>query len=139
MPGPRAAGLSRRTMAAAAGILMVLLAGAWWAARATVQHTGPSIAVLLMANQGGPEMDGLCRNLTEDLTTELARLPRLRVIARASAGQFRPQNGDLREIGDRLGVADVIEGSVRQEGSAIRFTVQLIEYPVALPHLVGSL
>ena len=120
-------GLSRKTMAAAAGILAVFLAGAWWLARATAHHTGPSIAVLLMANLGGPEMDGLCRNLTEDLTTELARLPQLRVIARASAGQFRSQSGDVREIGDRLGVADVLEGSVRQEGSAIRFTVQLID------------
>lgn len=121
------AGLSRRTMAAAAGILAVLLAGAWWLAREMAHHTGPSIAVLLMANLGGKEMDGLCRDLTEDLTTELARLPQLRVIARASAGQFRSQSGDVREIGDRLGVADVLEGSVRQEGSAIRFTVQLID------------
>jgi serine/threonine-protein kinase len=120
-------GLSRRSMAAAAGILAVFLAGAWWLARATAHHTGPSIAVPLMANLGGPEMDGLCRNLTEDLTTELARLPQLRVIARASAGQFRSQSGDVREIGDRLGVADVLEGSVRQEGSTIRFTVQLID------------
>jgi len=120
-------GLSRRTMAAAAGILAVLLAGAWWLARATAHHTDPSIAVLLMANLGGPEMGGLCRNLTEDLTTELARLPQLRVIARASAGQFRSQSGDVREIGDRLGVGNVLEGSVRQEGSAIRFTVQLID------------
>jgi hypothetical protein len=43
------AGLSRRTMVAAAGILAVLLAGAWWLAREMAHHTGPSIAVLLMA------------------------------------------------------------------------------------------
>jgi TolB-like protein/Tfp pilus assembly protein PilF len=121
------AGLSRRSMAAAAGILAVLLAGAWWLARATAHHTDPSIAVLPMANLGSPEMDGLCQGLTEDLTTELARLPQLRVIARTSAGQFRSQSGDVREIGGRLGVANVLEGSVRQEGSAIRFTAQLID------------
>ena len=120
-------GLSRKTLATAAGILAVLSAGAWWLARASAQHSRPSIAVLLMANLGGPEMDGLCRDLTEDLTTELARLPQLRVIARASAGQFRSQSGDVREIGDRLGVANVLEGSVRQDGSAIRFTLQLID------------
>ena len=120
-------GLSRKAMAAAAGILLVLVAGAWWLARATVRHADPSIAVLPMANLGDPEMDRLCQAFTEDLTTELARLPQLRVIARTSAVQFRPQNGDVREIGDRLGVAHVLEGSVRKEGSAIRFTVQLID------------
>src|ERR1035438_5981433 len=72
-------------------------------------------------------MARLCQGLTEDLTTELARLPQLRVIARASAGQFRAQDGDVREIGNRLGVANVLEGSLRQEGGTIRFTVQLID------------
>ena len=89
-PSPGHFGLPPRTMAAAAGLLAVLLAGAGWLAREAARHTGPSIAVLLMANLGGPEMDGLCQNLTEDLTTELARLPQLRVIARASAGCSGP-------------------------------------------------
>jgi len=105
----------------------VLVAGAWWLASGKVHHPDPSVAVLPIANLGGPEMDGLCKGLTEDLTTELARLPQLRVIARASAGQFRAQDGDVREVGNRLGVANVLEGSVRQEGGSIRFTVQLID------------
>jgi serine/threonine-protein kinase len=120
-------GLTRKAMAAAAGMLLVLVAGAWWLARATVQHTDLSIAVLPMANLGDPDMDRLCQAFTEDLTTELARLPQLRVTARTSAVQFRSQNGDMREIGERLGVAHVLEGSVRKEGSVIRFTVQLID------------
>jgi TolB-like protein/Tfp pilus assembly protein PilF len=123
--GPRK--VPRWTMAAAAGILAVLVAGAWWLASGKVHHPDPSVAVLPIANLGGPEMDGLCKGLTEDLTTELARLPQLRVIARASAGQFRAQDGDVREVGNRLGVANVLEGSVRQEGGSIRFTVQLID------------
>jgi serine/threonine-protein kinase len=120
-------GLSRKAMAAAAGILLVLVAGAWWLARATVHRPDPSIAVLPMANLGDPGMDRLCQAFTEDLTTELARLPQLRVTARTSAVQFRSQNGDMRDIGERLGVAHVLEGSVRKEGSTIRFTVQLID------------
>jgi serine/threonine-protein kinase len=124
-PEPRK--VPRWTMAAAAGILALLLAGAWWLASGKMHHPDPSVAVLPMANLGGPEMDRLCQGFTEDLTTELARLPQLRVIARTSAGQFRAQDGDVREIGNRLGVADVIEGSVRQEGGSIRFTVQLID------------
>jgi TolB-like protein/Tfp pilus assembly protein PilF len=124
---PQSRRVSRWTLAAAAGILAVLVAGAWWLARATVHHTDPSVAVLPMANLGGPELDRLCQGFTEDLTTELARLPQLRVIARTSAGQFRAQDGDVREIGNRLGVANVLEGSVRQESGTIRFTVQLID------------
>jgi serine/threonine-protein kinase len=120
-------GLPRKAMAAAAGMLALLVATAWWLSRATAHHPDPSIAVLPMANLGDPEMDRLCQAFTEDLTTELARLPQLRVIARTSAVQFRSQNGDVREIGERLGVASLLEGSVRKEGSAIRFTVQLID------------
>ena len=120
-------GLTRKAMAAAAGILLLLVAGAWWLARATVRHADASIAVLPMANLGDPEMDRMCQAFTEDLTTELARLPQLRVTARTSAVQFRSKDGDVREIGERLGVANVLEGSVRKEGGTIRFTVQLID------------
>ena len=123
----RRPGLTRKATATAAGILLVLVAGAWWLARATVHQTDLSIAVLPMANLGDPDMDRLCQAFTEDLTTELARLPQLRVTARTSAVQFRSQNGDMREIGERLGVAHVLEGSVRKEASVIRFTVQLID------------
>ena len=119
--------LSWKVMAAAAGVFALLVASAWWLARGRAVHTDPSIAVLPMANLDGPEMDRLCQALTEDVTTELARLPQLRVIAKASAGQFSAQNADVREIGTRLGVGSVLEGSVRKEGSAIRFTVQLID------------
>src|ERR1035438_294000 len=120
-------GLTRKAMAAAAGILLLLVAGAWWLARATVRHADASIAVLPMANLGDPEMDRMCQAFTEDLTTELARLPQLRVTARTSAVQFRSKDGDVREIGERLGVANVLEGRVRKEGGTIRFTVQLID------------
>ena len=127
-PGPsQHPGLPRKTMAAAVGMLALLVATAWWLARATVHRTDPSIAVLPMANLGDPEMDRLCQAFTEDLTTELSRLPQLRVTARTSAGQFRAQNADVRDIGDRLGVANLLEGSVRKEGGALRFTVQLID------------
>jgi len=98
-------GLPRKAMAAGGILLAVLVATAWWLVPGTAHHPNPSIAVLPMANLGDPEMDSLCQAFTEDLTTELARLPQLRVIARTSAGQFRSQSGDVREIGRRLGVA----------------------------------
>src|ERR1035438_10138636 len=58
--------LTRKAMAAAAGILLLLVAGAWWLARATVRHADASIAVLPMANLGDPEMDRMCQAFTED-------------------------------------------------------------------------
>src|ERR1035441_4360102 len=120
-------GLPRRALAAAAGKAGPPGGPGGGLSRATAHHTDPSIAVLPMANLGDPDMDRLCQAFTEDLTTELARLPQLRVTARTSAVQFRAQNGDVREIGERLGVANVLEGSVRKEGGTIRFTVQLID------------
>ena len=120
-------GLPPKAMVAAAALLVLLLAAAGWLARSSLRRPDLSIAVLPIASLGDPEMDRLCQAFTEDLTTELARLPQLRVTARTSAGQFRSQSQDVREIGNRLGVAHVLEGSVRRDGSLIRFTVQLID------------
>lgn len=65
--------------------------------------------------------------LTEELIHQLSRLPRLRVIARTSAFQYRGHAGDIRRIAEDLGVGHVVEGSVRWAGDQIRVTVQLTE------------
>jgi TolB-like protein len=56
-----------------------------------------------------------------------ARLPGLRVIARAPAFAFRGKNVDIREIGANLKAATILEGSVRKDGSRIRVTALLIK------------
>jgi serine/threonine-protein kinase len=76
----------------------------------------PSIAVLPFANMS-PD---------EELANALAQLPQLRVAARTSAFQFRGKDTDIREIGARLNVGTVLEGSVRKVGSRLRVTAQLI-------------
>jgi serine/threonine protein kinase/Tfp pilus assembly protein PilF len=64
--------------------------------------------------------------LTDELITTLSQVPGLRVPARTSSFQFKGQNPDLREVGRRLDVGSVLEGSVRKSGNRLRVSVQLI-------------
>jgi TolB-like protein/cytochrome c-type biogenesis protein CcmH/NrfG len=64
--------------------------------------------------------------LTEELIDHLARSSDLKVIARTSSFQFKGRNEDIRSIGQRLRVANLLEGSVRKAGNALRITVQLV-------------
>lgn len=88
----------------------------------------PAVAVLPFADLA-PDHDQqyFCDGLAEELTHALSSVPGLRVIARTSAFSFRDQATDVREIGRRLGVGHVIEGSVRRAGGDARVTVQLID------------
>lgn len=63
--------------------------------------------------------------LTEELIDALTRVPGLRVVARTSAFQFKGKTEDIREIGRRLNVGVVLEGSVRKAGNQVRITAQL--------------
>ncbi len=88
----------------------------------------PSIAVLPFADlSADTENDCFSEGLAEDIIDALTKLPGLRVIARTSAFAFRGKNVDISEIGARLKVATVLEGSVRRAGSRIRVTAQLIK------------
>jgi len=68
----------------------------------------------------------LADGLTEELIHALARVPALKVIGRTSSFEFKNRNDDLRSIGKVLGVANVLEGSVRRSGSQLRITAQLV-------------
>jgi TolB-like protein len=65
--------------------------------------------------------------LSEELIDHLAHTPDLKVIARTSSFQFKGRNEDMRTIGESLGVANLLEGSVRTSGKTIRVTAQLIK------------
>ena len=64
--------------------------------------------------------------LTEEILNSLARLDEIRVTARNSSFQFKNRAVDVREVGRQLGVANVVEGSVRRSGDQLRITAQLI-------------
>ena len=74
----------------------------------------------------GKDHGYLSDGLAEELIDLLAKIPELRVTARASSFAFRDQQVSMAEIGDRLNVVNVLEGSVRTSGSRLKFTVQLV-------------
>ena len=87
----------------------------------------PSIAVLPFRNiSANPEQEYFCEGLAEELIDALARLDGLRVCARMSAFQFGGKGQDLREVGQKLNVRTVLEGSVRKAGNRLRVNAQLI-------------
>jgi TolB-like protein/Flp pilus assembly protein TadD len=87
----------------------------------------PSIAVLPFANMSpDPENQYFGDGLTEELINALAQIEGLRVAARTSTFRFRGDGVDIREIGDKLNVGTLLEGSVRKAGNRLRVTAQLV-------------
>ncbi|MDH3647939.1 MAG: hypothetical protein OER80_14335 [Gammaproteobacteria bacterium] len=86
-----------------------------------------SIAVLPFVPLSNDDSDSFFgKGIAEELLNALAQFPGLRVAARTSAFSFEGKDIDLREIGETLGVAHVLEGSVRRSGERLRVTAQLI-------------
>jgi serine/threonine protein kinase len=87
-----------------------------------------SIAVLPFANMSSdPENEFFADGITEEILNALAQISDLRVAGRTSSFSFKAKNADLRVIGDKLGVRNVLEGSVRRAGDRVRITAQLID------------
>jgi len=87
----------------------------------------PSIAVLPFANMSTDmEQEYFCDGIAEDLINYLTHVGGLRVAARTSSFSFKGKQADIREIGRKLGVDMLLEGSVRKAGKRLRITAQLI-------------
>jgi TolB-like protein/class 3 adenylate cyclase/Flp pilus assembly protein TadD len=148
----KAAELKRRSLLARlalglAASVVLIAAGAWYflgANRATqVTTTAPapvasnaapaepahlSIVVLPFANlSGDPAQDYFADGITENLTTDLARIRDSFVIARNTAFTFKGKSIDAKEIGKQLGVRYVLEGSVQRDQNRVRVNAQLID------------
>jgi len=94
---------------------------------AVQEPEGNSIAVLPFANMSpDPEQEYFCEGIAEELINGLGRIKNLRVASRTSAFQFKGTQHDIREIGDRLNVDKVVEGSVRKAGDRLRINAQVI-------------
>jgi serine/threonine-protein kinase len=100
------------------------------AAHADAQVLPPdlhSIAVLPLVNTSGdPGNEYFSDGLSEELISVLARIPDLKIIGRTSSFRFKNTNDDSRAIGATLGVANLLEGSVRKQGERVRIAVDLI-------------
>jgi len=87
-----------------------------------------SIAVLPFVDMSpARDQEYFSDGLSEQLIHELARIPGLKVAGRSSAFQFKGKNEDLRSVGKKLGVRNVLEGSVRRDGNHLRITAELIK------------
>jgi TolB-like protein len=92
-----------------------------------VAATEKSVAVLpFVAMSSGPDDEFFADGLTEEILNSLTRVPQLLVTARTSAFHFKSQDIPIPEIAATLGVAHVVEGSVRRSGDRLRVTAQLI-------------
>ncbi|MEW5862675.1 MAG: adenylate/guanylate cyclase domain-containing protein [Pseudomonadota bacterium] len=95
--------------------------------RADAPPGQPAIAVLPFQNMSGdPEQEYFSDGITEDIITDLSRLPGLVVIARNSTFTYKGKPVDVRRIGREFGVTHVLEGSVRRAGTRVRVTAQLV-------------
>jgi TolB-like protein/tetratricopeptide (TPR) repeat protein len=87
-----------------------------------------SIAVLPFADMSVvKDQEYFSDGLAEQLINDLAKVSGLKVVGRSSAFQFKGKNEDLRDVGRKLGVANVLEGSVRRDGNHVRITAELIK------------
>jgi adenylate cyclase len=125
-----------RRLFATAGLLIVLALGWYFYGQPSFRKGDVatpmvaeqnSIAVLPFANMSGKaEEDYFSDGMTEELLNVLAKVPQLKVVARTSVFQFKEKGGDIREIGRKLGVTNIVEGSVRRDGQDVRITAQLV-------------
>jgi len=130
---------SWRLAAVAAAAVLAVAAIAWLprrdaappapAARAAapVVTARPSLAVLPFADLSrARDQDYLADGLAEEILNQLAQASALRVVGRTSSFSFKGKDEDLRSIGRKLGVAHLLEGSVRKDGDQLRVTAQLV-------------
>jgi eukaryotic-like serine/threonine-protein kinase len=91
------------------------------------QKVSSSIAVLPFADMSPrKDQEYFCHGITEEIITALTSVPGLQVISRTSAFAFQSKDLDVTEIGRRLRVATILEGSVRKSGDRVRITAQLV-------------
>jgi TolB-like protein/Flp pilus assembly protein TadD len=126
---PRGEVIMLATIAITAGITSLQLQGTARPKRPPAPTTSSnSVAVLPfvnMAPQAGS--DYFSDGMTEELISALGRVDGLKVAARSSAFRFKGGNSDVREVGQKLGVARVVEGSVRRSADRLRISVQLVD------------
>jgi adenylate cyclase len=98
------------------------------AAAASAPAQRRSIAVLPFANMSGdPEQEYFADGISEDIITALSKISGLFVIARNSSFTFKGKAIHVGDVGKRLGVRFILEGSVRKVGNRVRITAQLVD------------
>lgn len=100
---------------------------------------GPSIAVLPFVNMSSdPEQAYFSDGIAEEILNTLVKTNTLPVIARTSSFKFRGEDFDATEIGEKLRVSHLLEGSVRKSGNRVRITAQLVDTTTGMHLWSGS-
>ncbi len=137
-PEPKKRSALAPLAAGIAALLILIGGGAWYffaghgvspiSANGPAEAAHLSIVVLPFANlSNDPAQDYFADGITENLTTDLSRLPNSFVIARNTAFTFKGKTVDAKEIGKELGVRYVLEGSVQRDQNRVRVNAQLID------------
>jgi serine/threonine-protein kinase len=117
------AGAALAVLALAVGVIWV---ATWGGEAYVVAASGKSVAVLPCDNMSGsPENELFADGITIDVNTQLTKIADLRVTSHRSAIQYKDSDKGLRQIGDELGVATILECGVRQVGDSVRINAQL--------------
>jgi adenylate cyclase len=141
-PAKRTSKKSPLLVPAAILVILALLAGWWWMQRSSknqrsvAAHAAPaaptntpdqkSVAVLPFVNLSDDKgSEYFSDGVSEELLTVLQKIPGMHVAARTSAFSFKGKNATAQEIGQKLGVAYLVEGSVRKAGEAVRIAARL--------------
>jgi TolB-like protein/DNA-binding winged helix-turn-helix (wHTH) protein len=113
------------------GLLLLLPLAGFLAYRYSSVAAGrpiQSIAVLPFRNESGnPDLEYLSDGVSESLINSLSQFPRLKIIARTSAFQYKNKGIDLKEVSDALGVQAVLSGRVAQRGDDLLVSVELVD------------
>jgi len=114
--------------AASLSLAAILMGYLWFGNRQPKsEEIGRSIAVLPFENlSGDAEQEYFSDGMTEEIINSLAQVKELKVTGRTSSFQFKGKHPDLKEVGAKLGVENILEGSVRRQNDQLRITIQLI-------------
>jgi len=112
---------------AGSGLAALLIAGSFLLPRAFARKIDKSIAVLPFESLSDDKENAyFADGIQDDVLTNLSKISDLKVISRTSVMPYRGKGSNVREIGKALGVATILEGSVRRIGNRVRVNVQLI-------------
>src|SRR5437660_954547 len=122
---------TRSPTALVLGLLVAAMAVAvpfyWHRNLATSSPPEKSIAVLPFLDLSQTkDQEYFCDGMSEEILEALAKIDGLRVVARTSSFSFKGKSVNAREVGEKLNVANVLEGSLRREGNHVRVTAELI-------------
>ena len=119
--------VSNRILAIIAALAVAVAVWSWWG-RPAASVPDKSIAVLPFVNfSDSKEDEYFSDGITEDIMAHLAKISELTVIGRTSVMQYKGTAKRLRDIGEELGVATLLEGSIRRAGGKVRIVSQLID------------